>query len=230
MTNIKQHYDYYDLKGRNYNFYTEKQMELAALKRLNEGGTLTNNKEYFEKDPFISFEDKYHPFDAYNSEYLLEIKRTDKNRNDLYTFGYDLSPDKMERMRDYWWRHSDKQILVLLMCGVREWDRDTDGILLRHRMIETYMKTDCKGFLFPIPIKKNNYLESITRYPTGTLGCGSYGNAYTIFDYHDTEAFPGPISDWFDEHFKGKEAQKWFKEPFGTEKEKLKEKGEVDDN
>ena len=42
---MKQHYDYYDLKGCNYNFYTEKQMELAALKRLNEGGALTNNKE-----------------------------------------------------------------------------------------------------------------------------------------------------------------------------------------
>ena len=132
-------------------------------------------------------------------------------------------------MTDYWWRNSDKQILVLLMCGVREWDRDAEGVLLRHKMIETYMKTDCKGFLFPVPIKKNKYNQFITRYPTGGFNCGHYGTDYTIFDYHDTECFPGPLSDWFKEHFKGEKAQKWFKEPFGKEEEKLTEKGKIDE-
>ena len=40
--------EYHDLTGRNYNFYTEKCMETAALQTLNEGGSLGNNKEYFK--------------------------------------------------------------------------------------------------------------------------------------------------------------------------------------
>ena len=54
-------------------------------------------------------------------------------------------------------------------------------------------------------------------------------NHYPLFDYHDTDVFPGPISDWFEEHFTGEKAQKWFKEPFGREKEKLTEKGKIDE-
>ena len=210
--------EYHDLTGRNYNFYTEKCMETAALQTLNEGGSLGNNKEYFKKNPFIAFKDKYHPFDAANDEYLLEIKRTDKDRNDLYKWGYDFSPDKMKRMVDYWFNNPQKQILILLIHSVRDW---------RHS-IEEYMKTDCKGTLFSLPIKKNKYYESMTRYPRGGFNFIT-SNHYPLFDYHDTDVFPGPISDWLEEHFTGEKAQKWFKEPFGREKEKLTEKGTIDE-
>ena len=210
--------EYHDLTGRNYNFYTEKCMETAALQTLNEGGFLGNNKEYFKKNPFIAFKDKYHPFDAANDEYLLEIKRTDKDRNDLYKWGYDFSPDKMKRMVGYWFNNPQKQILILLIHSVRDW---------RHS-IEEYMKTDCKGTLFSLPIKKNKYYESMTRYPRGGFNFIT-SNHYPLFDYHDTDVFPGPISDWFEEHFTGEKAQKWFKEPFGREKEKLTEKEKIDE-
>ena len=37
MSRLVQHQDYYDLSGKNFNFYTEKQIELAAVNNLNTG-------------------------------------------------------------------------------------------------------------------------------------------------------------------------------------------------
>lgn len=34
MSRVVQHQDYYDLSGTNFNFYTEKQIELAAVNNL----------------------------------------------------------------------------------------------------------------------------------------------------------------------------------------------------
>ena len=59
MSNIQQ--EYHDLTGRNYNFYTEKCMETAALQTLNEGGSLGNNREYFKMDDVrISIDNNIH--------------------------------------------------------------------------------------------------------------------------------------------------------------------------
>ena len=204
------HQNYYDLSGRNFNFYTEKEIELAAVNYLNTGLMLENNRDYFKKHPFTPFNSKYHPFDAYNDHYLLEVKRTSKARHLCYQWGYDFDQSKFKRMRDYWWQNSDKQILILILFGVRERDE-----------IKNFMKLNCKGVLYPVPIKKNNYLESITRYDYRNicLDC-SDNKGYPIFDYHDTDCFPPPIEEWFDQHFTGKEAKKWYEKSFGRQLEK----------
>lgn len=213
------HQDYYDLSGRNFNFYTEKQIELAAINNLNTGLMLLNNREYFKKHPFTPFNNQYHPFDAYNDHYLLEIKRTSKDRDLCFKWGYDFDPNKFKRMRDYWWENSDKQILILVLFGVRTWiDKERDEI-------KNFMKLNCKGVLYPVPIKKNNYSESITRYDVRNIRLDCSDNkGYLIFDYHDTEGFPSPIEGWFDQHFKGEEAKKWYEKSFGTQLEKEKNK------
>ena len=115
------HQNYYDLSGHNFNFYTEKQIELAAVNELNTGLMLENNRDYFKKHPFTPFNNQYHPFDAYNDHYLLEIKRTSKDRDLCYQWGYDFDSNKFKRMRDYWWQNSNKQILILVSSD-RDWE------------------------------------------------------------------------------------------------------------
>ena len=214
---LVQHQDYYDLSGSNYNFYTEKQIELAAIKQLNTGGMLLNNKEYFKKHPFTPFNSTYHPFDAYNDHYLLEIKRTSKDRDLCYKWGYDFDHNKFKRMREYWWQNSNKQILILILFGVRTWETKDE--------INQFMKLNCKGLLYPVPIKKNNFLESIVRYDFRKINLNGEGKGYLIFDYHDTCVFNEPINEWFEQHFTGEKATKWYQEPFG----KQLEKGRYDD-
>jgi hypothetical protein len=214
MSRVVQHQDYYDLSGTNFNFYTEKQIELAAVNNLNTGLMLSNNREYFEKHPFTPFNSQYHPFDAYNDHYLLEIKRTSKDRSLCYKWGYDFDQSKFKRMRDYWWQNSNKQILILVLFGVRTWeDRDE---------IKNFMNLNCKGVLYPVPIKKNTYLESITRYDVKKIWL-SDDICYPIFDYHDATSFPEPVDGWFERHFTGEKATEWLAESFGRALEKEKE-------
>ena len=206
--------DYYDLSGFNYNFYTEKQIELAAIEELNTGGRLQNNKEYFKKHPFKAFDNKFSAFDAYNDHYLLEIKRTSKDRDLCQQWGYDFCSDKFKRMAEYWCRNSGKQILILVLHGVKTWEnRDEIG---------QFMSLNCKGLLYPVPIKQNNYLQYTTRYNVSNINCNGDGKGYFIFDYHDAEVFQGgTIEEWFETHFTGEKAKEWLSKPFGREKEVL---------
>ena len=206
--------DYYDLSGFNYNFYTEKKIELAAIENLNTGLMLENNRDYFKKHPFKAFDDKFSAFDAYNDHYLLEIKRTSKDRGLCQKWGYDFSPEKFKRMAEYWSRHSEKQILILVLHGVRTWENKDE--------IGEFMSLNCKGLLYPVPIKKNNYLEYITRYDVNNINCNGDGKGYFIFDYHDTDVFPSEtIEEWCETHFTGEKAKEWLSKPFGREKEVL---------
>ena len=117
-------------------------------------------------------------------------------------------------MRDYWWQNSNKQILILVLFGVRTWeDRDE---------IKNFMNLNCKGVLYPVPIKKNTYLESITRYDVKKIWL-SDDICYPIFDYHDATSFPEPVDGWFERHFTGEKATEWLAESFGRALEKEKE-------
>ena len=78
--------NYYDLKGGNFNYYTEKVIQDTAMGILNQ-------LDIFKKDPFKGT-DTYHHFDGINKRFLLEIKRTDKNLHNLKTFGYGFEEEK----------------------------------------------------------------------------------------------------------------------------------------
>ena len=126
--------NYYDLKGGNFNYYTEKVIQDTAMGILNQ-------LDIFKKDPFKGT-DTYHHFDGINKRFLLEIKRTDKNLHNLKTFGYDFEERKMKLMVDWWYRMApEKQILILLVY---------EG----HYKIENYLKGKCRMRLYPLPIQR----------------------------------------------------------------------------
>ena len=125
--------NYYDLKGGNFNYYTEKVIQDTAMGILNQ-------LDIFKKDPFKGT-DTYHHFDGINKRFLLEIKRTDKNLHNLKTFGYDFEERKMKLMVDWWYRMApETQILILLVY---------EG----HYKIENYLKGKCRMRLYPLPIR-----------------------------------------------------------------------------
>ena len=134
--------DYYDVKGGNFNYYTEKVIQDTAMGILNQ-------LDIFKKDPFKGT-DTYHHFDGINKRFLLEIKRTDKNLHNLKTFGYDFEERKMKLMVDWWYRMApEKQILILLVY---------EG----HYKIENYLKGKWRMRLYPLPIRadEHNYITT----------------------------------------------------------------------
>ena len=147
--------NYYDLKGGNFNYYTEKVIQDTAMGILNQ-------LDIFKKDPFKGT-DTYHHFDGINKRFLLEIKRTDKNLHNLKTFGYDFEERKMKLMVDWWYRMApEKQILILLVY---------EG----HYKIENYLKGKCRMRLYPLPIRadEHNYITT-TKFHRGCLPLMDY--------------------------------------------------------
>ncbi len=147
--------DYYDLRGANFNPYTEKRIQDCAL-------AVVNQLDIFKKDPFEGTS-TYHHFDGINKRFLLEIKRTDKDLDKLQTFGYDFEERKMKLMVDWWYRMApEKQILILLIY---------EG----YYKIENYLNGKCRMRLYPLPIQKcEEAYTTITKFNRGGLPLMDY--------------------------------------------------------